>query len=108
MLSKIVIGFLDRQRWLDPAGDVLAQVASATFDHLGPLSKPIEDLLHGTPAGHPLHPAFTGVEGSHKVGPRLFSKRGLAALLIALVHRKLAGGQGAVCHYRNHEQKSDA
>jgi nitrite reductase/ring-hydroxylating ferredoxin subunit/uncharacterized membrane protein len=61
MLSKIVIGFLDRQRWLDGAGDVLAQVASATFDHLGPLSKPIEDLLHGTPAGHPLHPAFTDI-----------------------------------------------
>ncbi len=61
MLSEIVGRFVDRQRWLDGVGDVLEQVASATFDHLGPISKPLEDLLHGTPAGHPVHGALTDI-----------------------------------------------
>src|SRR5919202_3321407 len=61
MLSEVVGQFVDRQRWLDGVADVLEQVASATFDHLGPLSKPLEDLLHGTPAGHPVHAALTDI-----------------------------------------------
>ncbi len=58
MLSEVIARVIDRQRWLDGVGDVLEQVASALFDRLGPLSKPVEDLLHGTPAGHPVHPAI--------------------------------------------------
>ena len=61
MLGEIVGRFVDRQRWLDRAGDVLGKVASATFDHLGPLSKPVEDVLHGTQAGHPVHAALTDI-----------------------------------------------
>ena len=61
MLSEVVLRFLDRQRWLDGAGDVLEQVASALLDHLGPASKPVEDVLHGTPAGHPVHPAIVTI-----------------------------------------------
>ncbi len=61
MLSEVITQFIDRQRWLDRAGDVLEKVAAASFDHLGPLSKPFEDLLHGTPAGHPVHPALTDI-----------------------------------------------
>jgi len=61
MLSEIIGRFVDRQRWLDSLGDVLEQVASATFDHLGPASRPVEDLLHGTPAGHPVHPALVAI-----------------------------------------------
>ena len=61
MLSEMVGRFIDRQRWLDGAGDVLERVAGATFDHLGPLSRPLEDLLHGTPAGHPVHAALTDI-----------------------------------------------
>lgn len=61
MLSRIIGSFVDRQRWLDSVGDVLGQVASATFDHLGPASKPVEDVLHGTPAGHPVHPAIVAI-----------------------------------------------
>jgi nitrite reductase/ring-hydroxylating ferredoxin subunit/uncharacterized membrane protein len=61
MLGEVVGRLIDRQRWLDGVGDVLEQVASATFDHLGPISKPLEDLLHGTPAGHPVHAALTDI-----------------------------------------------
>lgn len=61
MLSDVIVRLVDRQRWLDKAGDVLAQVASAVLDHLGPLSRPVEDLLHGTPAGHPVHPAIVPI-----------------------------------------------
>ena len=61
MLSEVVLRLVDRQRWLDRVGDVLGQVAGAAFDHLGPLSKPLEDVLHGTPFGHPVHPAIIPV-----------------------------------------------
>ena len=61
MLGEIVGRFVDRQHWLDRAGDVLGKVASAAFDHLGPLSKPVEDVLHGTQAGHPVHAALTDI-----------------------------------------------
>src|SRR5690242_21886497 len=61
MLSGVIIRFLDRQRWLDSVGDVLEQVAGGILDHLGPASKPVEDTLHGTPAGHPVHPAIVAV-----------------------------------------------
>src|SRR5919206_454373 len=61
MLSEVIGRLIDRQRWLDGVGDVLERVTSATFDHLGPVSKPLEDLLHGTPAGHPVHAALTDI-----------------------------------------------
>src|SRR5919199_6513008 len=61
MLGEIVGRLIDRQRWLDGVGDVLEQVTSAPFDHFGPVSKPLEDLLHGTPAGHPVHAALTDI-----------------------------------------------
>jgi nitrite reductase/ring-hydroxylating ferredoxin subunit/uncharacterized membrane protein len=61
VIGEIVGRFVDRQRWLDRAGDVLEKVAEAAFDHLGPLSKPFEDVLHGTAAGHPVHAALTDI-----------------------------------------------
>jgi nitrite reductase/ring-hydroxylating ferredoxin subunit/uncharacterized membrane protein len=60
MLAEVIVRLVDRQRWLDQAGDVLGKAAKV-FDQLGPLSSPVEDLLHGTPAGHPLHPALTDI-----------------------------------------------
>jgi nitrite reductase/ring-hydroxylating ferredoxin subunit/uncharacterized membrane protein len=61
MLSEVIGRVVDRQSWLDSVGNVLEQVAGGLFDHLGPASRPVEDLLHGTPAGHPLHPALVAV-----------------------------------------------
>ena len=61
MLSKVIIGALDKQRWLDTAATALDGVASAAFDQLGPVSKKFEDLLHGTPVGHPIHPILVVV-----------------------------------------------
>lgn len=61
MLGEIIGRFVDRQRWLDGAGDVLEKVAETAFDHLGPLSKPVEDIFHGTAAGHPVHAALTDI-----------------------------------------------
>lgn len=61
MLSEVIGRFVDRQRWLDGVGDALGKVAGVAFDHFGPMSKPIEDTLHGTSAGHPVHPALTDI-----------------------------------------------
>ena len=61
MLGEIVGRAVNRQGWLDGVGKKLQQVAGALFDHLGPASRPVEDLLHGTPAGHPVHPAIVPI-----------------------------------------------
>lgn len=61
MLSKVVIGVLDKQVWLDTAAKALDGVATVAFDQLGAVSKKVEDVLHGTPTGHPIHPILVVV-----------------------------------------------
>lgn len=61
MLSKTIGRTIDRQGWLDSVGNVIEQAAGGLFDHLGPASRPLEDILHGTPTGHPLHPALVAI-----------------------------------------------
>ncbi len=61
MLSKVFISALDKQKWLDTVGVALDGVAKVAFDSLGPVSKKVEDLLHGTYIGHPVHPVLTDV-----------------------------------------------
>jgi hypothetical protein len=56
MLSKAVVRVVDKQTWLDTVGKALDSVATVAFDQLGSASKKFEDLLHGTPMGHPVHP----------------------------------------------------
>ncbi len=58
MIGEIVGRAVNRQRWLDGVGAGLQKAAGVLFDHLGPASRPVEDALHGTPAGHPVHPAI--------------------------------------------------
>jgi nitrite reductase/ring-hydroxylating ferredoxin subunit/uncharacterized membrane protein len=56
-----VLDALDHLPWLDQLGDQLQQLVSAAFDSLGPDTRGLKNLLHGTWLGHPLHPVMTDV-----------------------------------------------
>jgi len=53
---------LRRQEWLDGWGEGIQKLVGGIYKGLGPLSKPLRNLLSGTSVfGHPLHPALTDV-----------------------------------------------
>jgi len=55
------VRLVERQQWLEPF-ESAAQNAIATASHQGgPLGRHIQNALHGTWLGHPLHPVLTDV-----------------------------------------------
>jgi nitrite reductase/ring-hydroxylating ferredoxin subunit/uncharacterized membrane protein len=52
---------VNRQRWLDPVADKLAQGVQRLFDQLGDRQRLARNALHGTWLGHPLHPLLATV-----------------------------------------------
>jgi nitrite reductase/ring-hydroxylating ferredoxin subunit len=56
-----LIDVIGRQTWLDGLGSQLQDLVTATFDMLGPDTRALRNLLHGTWLGHPLHPVLTDV-----------------------------------------------
>lgn len=52
---------IDRQEWLEPVSDGLAGAVSKVYESGGEATKKVEDFLHGTWLGHPLHPVLTDV-----------------------------------------------
>lgn len=61
MIGLRIIDALDRQGWLDQTSRAVQQVVQGAIKAGGPVAQRIEDVLHGTGAGHPLHPALTDV-----------------------------------------------
>lgn len=62
MARPAVDRFLSRQGWMDRLADSIQRIVGAAFKTLGPLGRPLKDLLHGTNLlRHPLHPALTDV-----------------------------------------------
>ena len=59
-----------RQSWLEGLSGVTQKVVSAVYHALGPLERPLRNLMHGTwILRHPLHPALTDVPvGAWTVG----------------------------------------
>lgn len=55
-----IVDRLSRSTLLDPVADAVQPVLRETLDGGGAWA-PVKDLLHGTPLGHPLHPAVTDV-----------------------------------------------
>jgi nitrite reductase/ring-hydroxylating ferredoxin subunit/uncharacterized membrane protein len=54
--------FLRRQQWMEGWADGLQRVIGATYRGLGPLGRPVRNVLSGTYVfRHPLHPALTDV-----------------------------------------------
>jgi nitrite reductase/ring-hydroxylating ferredoxin subunit/uncharacterized membrane protein len=56
-----LIDAIGREAWLDAFGDKLQQVLSAKLELLGSQSRRVQNALHGTWLGHPLHPLLTDI-----------------------------------------------
>src|SRR5437763_561379 len=54
-----VVDALAEQPWLDQASTAVKQAVQGAIKAAGPVGQQIEDVLHGTGLGHPLHPALT-------------------------------------------------
>lgn len=58
MRPSILSDFIDRQPWLETAEKALGALAAATVNRVGRL---VQNFLHGSWLGHPLHAAITDV-----------------------------------------------
>src|SRR5215210_794060 len=58
MKPSTVGNLIDRQKWLAPVDTALGAVAGATVKAAG---QPVQNFLHGTWLGHPLHSAITDI-----------------------------------------------
>jgi nitrite reductase/ring-hydroxylating ferredoxin subunit/uncharacterized membrane protein len=52
---------VERQSWMDAAGDGLQHGLAAAFRAAGPVGQKVKNVLHGTWLGHPLHPVLVSV-----------------------------------------------
>ena len=69
MAEPLVDRLIRRQNWLENVGDVLQGAVGGTYRALGRPGRSLKNLMHGTPLGHPLHPAVTDVPiGAWMVG----------------------------------------
>jgi nitrite reductase/ring-hydroxylating ferredoxin subunit/uncharacterized membrane protein len=61
MSSNVAIDLIDRQDWLDEVADTLQPAIAETFQSAGIVGQKVEDFLHGTWLGHPLHSVLTDI-----------------------------------------------
>lgn len=61
MIGLRIIDGVAQQRWLDHASDLAQRALQQLFDSGGAAGRAIEDALHGTGLGHPIHPAITDI-----------------------------------------------
>ncbi len=69
---------IDEQGWLDPVASGLQRVVKSGYSALGGAGQPLQNLLHGTWLGHPLHPVLTDVTTSAWAGAGLLDTLELA------------------------------
>jgi nitrite reductase/ring-hydroxylating ferredoxin subunit/uncharacterized membrane protein len=50
---------IGQQGWLEPVDQALGQAVSTAFGSTGPAGRQVQNFLHGTWLGHPLHPVLT-------------------------------------------------
>ena len=60
-IGERAVQTIGAQQWLDAPGYTLEHGLALTFALLRSAGRPLQDLLHGTWLGHPLHPALTDV-----------------------------------------------
>lgn len=60
-IGESAVAVIERQRWLDAPGYSLEHGLALAFTTLGSRGRAVQDLLHGTWLGHPLHPVLTDV-----------------------------------------------
>lgn len=60
-IPDAIVDAIEAQRWLDAPGYKLEHALALAFTTAGASGRGLQDVLHGTPLGHPLHPALTDV-----------------------------------------------
>lgn len=60
-IPDTMVKAIEGQRWLDAPSYRLEHALALVFTTFGARSRAVQDVLHGTPLGHPLHPALTDV-----------------------------------------------
>src|SRR5215472_954200 len=58
MATEQSIALIEKQGWLDPIGNVLQRTVSTVFSSTGRTGRKVENALHGTWLGHPVHAAL--------------------------------------------------
>jgi nitrite reductase/ring-hydroxylating ferredoxin subunit/uncharacterized membrane protein len=61
MIGLRIIDALERQDWLDRISQATQQTLQQLIKAGGPIAHQIENGLHGTGLGHPIHPAITDI-----------------------------------------------
>ena len=61
MSENPVLTAINKQEWLGPVQTKGAELVQNAFAAAGKAGQSIKNALHGTPLGHPLHPAITDV-----------------------------------------------
>jgi nitrite reductase/ring-hydroxylating ferredoxin subunit/uncharacterized membrane protein len=61
MFGLRIVDAVAEQHWLGQLSERVQEVVRNVFDAGGAAGQEIEDVLHGTPVGHPLHPAVTDI-----------------------------------------------
>ncbi|HET9051857.1 MAG TPA: hypothetical protein VFO60_09140, partial [Candidatus Dormibacteraeota bacterium] len=62
MGESFIDRLVDRQGWLERAGDALQGLVGGVYGALGRPGRALKNVMHGTTVlGHPLHPAVTDV-----------------------------------------------
>ncbi|MCP9496057.1 MAG: hypothetical protein MSG64_16540, partial [Pyrinomonadaceae bacterium MAG19_C2-C3] len=59
MATETAIDLIERQDWLDKAGETLQPAIVDAFKAGGATGQEIKNALHGKWLGHPLHPVIT-------------------------------------------------
>lgn len=61
MAKDVTTAVIERQAWLEPAGDQIQKAVTKAFDSAGTSGQKVKNFLHGTWLGHPLHAVITDV-----------------------------------------------
>jgi nitrite reductase/ring-hydroxylating ferredoxin subunit/uncharacterized membrane protein len=61
MSSELPVEFVERQRWLEPVETGVQKAVASAFQSSGRAGRQMQNFLHGTWLGHPLHPVLTDV-----------------------------------------------
>jgi nitrite reductase/ring-hydroxylating ferredoxin subunit/uncharacterized membrane protein len=94
---------VEGQRWLDKPGYQVERAMATAFNLLGARGRKLQNFLHGTWLGHPIHPALTDIpmgawtlalilDGVDVVTPRSLRMRGSADVAVGI---GIVGGIGA-------------
>lgn len=60
-MKNAVMNLIDKQQWLEDAGDALQPAVINAYEAGGKAGQKVKNFMHGTWLGHPLHPVITDV-----------------------------------------------